>query len=58
MGQTLFMLLHKKFLFYPDIKAELSENYQSIVKFLGYWVTGDEKLFKFQGVSGMAEDKT
>jgi hypothetical protein len=46
------MLLHKKFLFYPDIKAELSENYQSIIKFLGYWVAGDEKLFKFQGVSG------
>jgi hypothetical protein len=52
MGQSLFMLLHKKFFFYPDIKTELSENYQSIIKFLGYWMAGDEKLFKFQGVSG------
>lgn len=52
MGQTLFQLLHKKFLLYPDVEAELSKNYQSIIKHLGYWVAGDEKLFQFRGNSG------
>jgi hypothetical protein len=34
--QTLFSLLYKKFLLYPELVPELSNSYQSIIKHLGY----------------------
>jgi hypothetical protein len=52
MGLTLLMQLHKKLIMCKETEAELSNNFQSVVKSLGQWVAGDEKLFKFLGKSG------
>ena len=57
LGQTLCMMLHKRFIFCREVETHLSKCFLSLVKWFGEWVTGDEKLFEFTGDSGWARIK-
>jgi hypothetical protein len=60
LGQTLLLLFHHQLLLNSDHKTYLSNRYNSMVKWYGHWVAGDEKLFEYSGASGflrMKKDK-
>lgn len=57
LGQTLFMVLHSKLLLGPDSEATLTKNFSKLVLKAGQWVTGDEKLYGFEGQSAHKRKK-